>query len=97
MLGWGYSVAGIPVAVIGFRSRRIRTHTIMGIVFFVWQVVFGFDVSPFAPSLDLTNLMKPTAPLRRQPQPSLPPTPPVAYLFSLGDQGSTDNLRFHAE
>jgi len=46
VLGWGYSVAGIPVAVIGFRSRRIRTHTIMGIVIFVWQVVFGFDVSP---------------------------------------------------
>jgi hypothetical protein len=46
VLGWGYSVAGIPVAVIGFRSRRIRTHTIMGIVIFVWQVVFGFKVSP---------------------------------------------------
>ena len=46
VLGWGYSVAGIPVAVIGFGSTRIRTHTTMGIVIFVWQVVFGFDVSP---------------------------------------------------
>jgi hypothetical protein len=46
VLGWGYSVVGILVAVIGFRSGRIRTHTIMGIVIFVWQVVFGFDVSP---------------------------------------------------
>ena len=46
VFGWGYAVAGIPVAVIGFHSRRIRTHTIMGIVFFVWQVVFAFDDSP---------------------------------------------------
>jgi hypothetical protein len=46
VLGWGYPVVNIPVAVIGFRSRRIRTHTIMGIVSFVWQVVFGFEFSP---------------------------------------------------
>jgi hypothetical protein len=46
VLSWGYSCAGIPVAVIGFHSKRIRTHTIMGIVIFVWQVVLGFDVSP---------------------------------------------------
>jgi hypothetical protein len=46
VLGWGYPVVNIPVAVIGFRSRCIRTHTIMGIVSFVWQVVFGFEFSP---------------------------------------------------
>jgi hypothetical protein len=46
VLSWGYSVAGIPVAVIGFRSRRIRTHMIMAMVFFVWQIILGFDVSP---------------------------------------------------
>ena len=47
VLGWGYSVAGVPVAVIGFRSSRIRTHTIMAIVIFVWQIVAGFNLSPF--------------------------------------------------
>jgi len=46
VLGWGYDVAGIPVAVIGFGSRRIRTHTIMAIVIFFWQVVAGFNLSP---------------------------------------------------
>src|SRR5262249_28264939 len=46
VLGWGYPVAGIAVTVIGFRSRRIRTHTTMGIVFFVWQAVLGFVHSP---------------------------------------------------
>ena len=46
VLGWGYPVVNIPVAVIGFRSRCIRTHTVMGIVSFVWQVVFGFEFSP---------------------------------------------------
>jgi hypothetical protein len=46
VLGWGYNVAAIPVAVIGFRSSRIRTHTIMAIVIFVWQVVAAFNLSP---------------------------------------------------
>jgi hypothetical protein len=46
VLGWGYSVAGIPVGVLGFRSTRIRTHTIMAIVIFVWQVVAAFNLSP---------------------------------------------------
>jgi hypothetical protein len=46
VLGWGYSFAATPVAVIGFRSRRIRTHTIMAIVIFVWQIVLAFEVSP---------------------------------------------------
>ena len=45
VLGWGYPVAGILVTVIGFRSRRIRTHTIMGIMFFVWQALLGFELS----------------------------------------------------
>jgi hypothetical protein len=47
VLGWGYPIVNIPVAIIGFRSRRIRTHTIMAIVSFVWQVIFGFEFSPF--------------------------------------------------
>ena len=46
VLGWGYSVAGIIVAIIGFRSRHIRIHTIMGIVFLVWEVLLSFNVSP---------------------------------------------------
>jgi len=46
VLGWGYSVAGVPIAAIGFCSRRIRTHTIMAIVIFVWQIVAGFNLSP---------------------------------------------------
>jgi hypothetical protein len=46
VLSCAYPVAGIAVAVIGFRSTRIRTHTIMGIVFFVWQVALGFVHSP---------------------------------------------------
>lgn len=45
-VGWGMPIAAVPVAVIGFRSTRIRTHTIMGIIFLVWQVIDGFDVSP---------------------------------------------------
>jgi len=46
VLGWGYSVAGVPIAVIGFRSGRIRTHTMMAIVIFVWQILAGFNLSP---------------------------------------------------
>src|SRR5262252_6195512 len=44
VLGWGYSVAGVPIAVIGFRSGRIRTHTMMAIVIFVWQILAGFNL-----------------------------------------------------
>jgi hypothetical protein len=47
VLGWGYSIAGVPAAVIGFLSRRIRTHTIMGIVSCVWELVLGFDLAPW--------------------------------------------------
>jgi len=47
VLSWGMPIAAIPVAVIGFRSTRVRTHTIMGIVFLVWQVIIGFDAFPF--------------------------------------------------
>ena len=47
VLGSGYSIAGIPVAIIGFRSTRIRTHTIMGIVFCVWELVLAFDLAPW--------------------------------------------------
>ena len=46
VLGWAYPVANILVVAIGLRSRRIRTHTIMGIVSIVWLVVFGFEFAP---------------------------------------------------
>ena len=46
VLGWAYPVANILVVAIGLRSRRIRTHTIMGIVSIVGLVVFGFEFAP---------------------------------------------------
>jgi hypothetical protein len=46
VLGWVYPVVNISIVVIGFRSSRIRTHTIMGIVSIVWLVVFGFEFAP---------------------------------------------------
>jgi hypothetical protein len=46
LFGWAYPVVNISIVVIGFRSPRIRTHTIMGIVSVVWLVVFGFEFAP---------------------------------------------------
>ena len=46
VLGWAYPVVNTLVVAIGLRSRRIRTHTIMGIVSIVWLVVFGFEFAP---------------------------------------------------
>ena len=47
VLGWGYSIGGILVAVIGFRSTRIRIHIILGIVSCLWVLVLGFDLAPW--------------------------------------------------
>jgi hypothetical protein len=46
ILTWGMNLVGIVVAAVGFRSPRIRTHSTMAIVFFLWAVIIGFDVSP---------------------------------------------------
>ena len=46
ILSWGFNLAGLAAAVVGFRSTRIRVHTTMAIVFLVWEVTIGFDVSP---------------------------------------------------
>ena len=46
VFGWAYPVANILIVAIGLRSRRIRTHAIMGIVSIVWLVVFGFEFAP---------------------------------------------------
>jgi hypothetical protein len=47
ILAWGFNCAGILAAVIGFRSTRIPIHTTLAILFFLWQVVISFEVSPF--------------------------------------------------
>jgi hypothetical protein len=46
ILNWGMNVVAIPAGVIGFRSTRIRTHSAMAIVFFIWMVVIWCDVFP---------------------------------------------------
>src|SRR6266481_2111702 len=47
ILTWAWNLAGLLVAVIGFRSTRIRTHSMIAILFFLWTLIVGFDVSPF--------------------------------------------------
>lgn len=37
---WGITLATIPVCIIGIRSVSVRTHTIFGIAFFLWQFFF---------------------------------------------------------
>lgn len=46
-LSWGLDVAGILVTIVGFRAVSVRTHTVLAIGFFVWQVAVGFDAFPF--------------------------------------------------
>ncbi len=46
VLALGLNVCGIPVAVIGWRSTRTRTHAIMGAIYLVWQILAGFDAFP---------------------------------------------------
>jgi len=46
ILSWGFNLVGLLAAVIGFRSKRIRTHSTMAILFLVWEIIIGFDVSP---------------------------------------------------
>lgn len=43
VLTWSQNIVTQPVTIIGFRSTRIRTHSIMGLAYFVWQAVVGFD------------------------------------------------------
>ena len=35
------------VAIIGFRSSRIRVHSVMSIFFFAWMLIIAFDVFPY--------------------------------------------------
>jgi hypothetical protein len=46
ILTWGWNLAGLLVAVIGFRSTRIRTHSIIAVLFLLWTLIIGFNVSP---------------------------------------------------
>ncbi|HTG51653.1 MAG TPA: hypothetical protein VMA33_02240 [Candidatus Tectomicrobia bacterium] len=46
ILSWGFNLAGLLAAIVGFRSTRIRTHSTMATLFLVWEVIIGFDVSP---------------------------------------------------
>ncbi len=46
ILTWGWNLAGLLIAVVGFRSTRIRTHSTIAILFFVWTLIIGFNVSP---------------------------------------------------
>jgi len=46
ILTWGFDFAGLLAAVVGFRSTRIRTHSTMAILFFLWAVIIGFEISP---------------------------------------------------
>jgi uncharacterized membrane protein len=46
ILTLGFNFVGLLAAVVGFRSTRIRTHSTMAILFLVWEVIIGFNVSP---------------------------------------------------
>jgi len=46
ILSWGFNLAGLLAAIVGFRSTRIRTHSTMATLFLVWEVIIGFDVAP---------------------------------------------------
>jgi hypothetical protein len=46
ILTWGENMAGILAAIIGFRSMNVRTHSMMAILFFLWEIFIGFEVSP---------------------------------------------------
>jgi hypothetical protein len=46
ILSWGFNLVGLLAAIVGFRSTRIHIHSTMAILFLVWEVIIGFDVSP---------------------------------------------------
>lgn len=46
VLSLGLLAATVPACIIGFRSRNIRVHASMAVIFLVWQVIVGFDVFP---------------------------------------------------
>jgi hypothetical protein len=43
---WGFNVAGILAAVIGFRAKRVGTHSTIASVFLLWEIIIGFELSP---------------------------------------------------
>lgn len=43
---WIFWIATVPVALIGIRTRSIRYHAVAGTVFFLWQVLLGFETLP---------------------------------------------------
>ena len=43
-LTWGQNIAMVPASIIGFRSANIRVHSVIAIMFLIWQIVIGFDV-----------------------------------------------------
>jgi len=42
-LGMAIQIATIPVVIIGIRTTNMRIHNIMAAIFFVWQILIGFD------------------------------------------------------
>jgi hypothetical protein len=46
ILTWGFNLVGLLAAVVGFRSTRIRIHSVMAILFLVWTIVIAFGTSP---------------------------------------------------
>jgi len=46
ILTWGFNLVGLLAAVVGFRSTRIRIHSVMAILFLVWAIVIAFGTSP---------------------------------------------------
>ena len=43
-LTWGQNIAMVPASIIGFRSANILVHSVIAIMFLIWQIVIGFDV-----------------------------------------------------
>ena len=43
VVNFAFMAATPPVVIVGIVTTKIRIHNIMGTVFFVWQVLFGFD------------------------------------------------------
>lgn len=43
---WILWIGTIPVALVGIKTRSIRYHAVAGTVFFLWQVLSGFETLP---------------------------------------------------
>lgn len=46
VVGFGADAAALPVAIVGFRSVRIRVHAAMGFVYIISQILTAFHVYP---------------------------------------------------